>query len=144
MPLAATSRLSVINGRGICAKRQCSSGWATRGARWSATLRVIRGAGSNVYRGCRIGFQDDECLADAIRIHYSFITADLEQFARLGGLEVIRVLVVDDNRDGADTLALLVQTWGYETATAYGGATALELADTFRPDVILLNLAMPV
>jgi len=54
-----------------------------------------------------------------------------------------KVLVVDDNRDGADILSLLVRLWGHTTATAYDGVTALKLADTFRPDVALLDLAMP-
>jgi len=58
-------------------------------------------------------------------------------------LTMARVLVVDDNRDGADMLSLLLQTWGYETATAYSGMSALEVADTFEPDVVLLDLAMP-
>jgi|SoiMethySBSTD1v2_1073268.scaffolds.fasta_scaffold762765_1 CheY-like chemotaxis protein len=54
-----------------------------------------------------------------------------------------KVLVVDDNRDGAEMLSLLLQMWGYTTVSAYDGVPALELADTFRPDVILLDLAMP-
>src|SRR5690242_4881289 len=55
----------------------------------------------------------------------------------------MKILVVDDNRDGADMLALLVQMWGHQTATAYDGASALEVADAFQPDVVLLDLATP-
>jgi CheY-like chemotaxis protein len=54
-----------------------------------------------------------------------------------------KVLVVDDDRDAADTLVVLLRLWGYTTAAAYNGVQALELADTFRPDVVLLDLRMP-
>ena len=54
-----------------------------------------------------------------------------------------RILVVDDNRDAADSLALLLRTAGHETQTAYGGAQALTAAESFRPNVILLDLGMP-
>ncbi len=56
---------------------------------------------------------------------------------------MIKVIVVDDNRDAADTLVTLLQRWGYTTVAAYDGACALELADTFSPDVVLLDLRMP-
>jgi signal transduction histidine kinase/ActR/RegA family two-component response regulator len=54
-----------------------------------------------------------------------------------------RILVVDDNRDSADSLALLLRSAGHETATAYGGEEAVEVAHAFRPDVVLLDLGMP-
>ena len=54
-----------------------------------------------------------------------------------------RVLIVDDNRDAADTLALLVQTLGCTAEVAYDGAAALEILGRFAPDVILLDLGMP-
>ena len=54
-----------------------------------------------------------------------------------------RVLVVDDNRDAADSLALLLEHWGHEVATAHEGMRAVELAESFRPDVALLDLGMP-
>ncbi len=54
-----------------------------------------------------------------------------------------KVLVVDDDRDAADTLVVLLRLWGYTSAAAYNGVQALELADTFRPNVVLLDLRMP-
>jgi PAS domain S-box-containing protein len=54
-----------------------------------------------------------------------------------------RVLIVDDNRDGADALARLLQHMGYQSATCYDGAAALERAKLFAADVILLDLGMP-
>ena len=53
------------------------------------------------------------------------------------------VLVVDDNRDGADGQALLLQCWGYEVRVAYDGPTALELARTYHPAIVLCDLNMP-
>ena len=54
-----------------------------------------------------------------------------------------RVLVVDDNKDNADSIALLLRIDGHEVLTAYGGQQALELFGHFDPDVALLDLAMP-
>ncbi len=54
-----------------------------------------------------------------------------------------RILVVDDNRDAAKTLALLLKLSGNETLTAYDGVQALEAATTFLPDVILLDIGLP-
>src|SRR5437868_8848102 len=57
--------------------------------------------------------------------------------------ETPRVLVVDDDRDAADALALLLGLWGYQTLTAYDGPSALALYREHRPQVVLLNTAMP-
>jgi CheY-like chemotaxis protein len=55
-----------------------------------------------------------------------------------------RILVADDNRDSADMLVELLTLHGMVTCSAYDGAEALALARTFAPDVILLDLDMPV
>jgi CheY-like chemotaxis protein len=55
----------------------------------------------------------------------------------------MRVLVVDDDADAADTLAQLLGFWGHDVFVAYDGPTALELARLRGPDVVLLDLAMP-
>src|SRR5262249_55472403 len=54
-----------------------------------------------------------------------------------------RILVVDDNRDSAESLAMLLQLTGNETHTAYDGAEAVEVAAKHRPDVILLDIGLP-
>ena len=53
-----------------------------------------------------------------------------------------RVLVVDDHVDGADSMAMLLGLWGYIVRTCYGGASALETALTYRPQVVLLDVGM--
>jgi PAS domain S-box-containing protein len=54
-----------------------------------------------------------------------------------------RVLVVDDNRDSADTLATLLQVLGCDVQVAYDGEEALRMAAAFKPDAVLLDLGMP-
>jgi PAS domain S-box-containing protein len=54
-----------------------------------------------------------------------------------------RVLIADDNRDAADSLAELLRLRGHEVSVAHGGRAALTLADTVRPDAVLLDLGMP-
>lgn len=55
-----------------------------------------------------------------------------------------RVLVVDDNEDGAEMLALALSTKGYETRVALDAARALELAAEFQPEIAFLDLGLPV
>jgi signal transduction histidine kinase/ActR/RegA family two-component response regulator len=55
----------------------------------------------------------------------------------------LRVLIADDNRDAADTLAMVLSLDGYEVRTVYGGRAAVSAAETFRPDVALLDIGMP-
>ena len=54
-----------------------------------------------------------------------------------------RILVVDDNRDSAESLAMLLRLSGNETAIAYDGEEAVEAAARQRPDVILLDIGLP-
>jgi two-component system OmpR family response regulator len=56
---------------------------------------------------------------------------------------VRRVLVVEDNPDGAETLARLLRMSGHEVRTALDGPIALEIADAFRPEVVLLDIGLP-
>jgi PleD family two-component response regulator len=59
------------------------------------------------------------------------------------GRSLLRVLVVDDNGDAADSLSMLVETWGHAVRRAYGGAAALETASAYRPHALLPDIAMP-
>jgi CheY-like chemotaxis protein len=54
-----------------------------------------------------------------------------------------RVLVADDNKDAADSLAMVLELSGHDVRVAHGGCAALTLAQTFRPDVALLDIGMP-
>jgi signal transduction histidine kinase/FixJ family two-component response regulator len=54
-----------------------------------------------------------------------------------------RILIVDDDADVADSTALLLSRSGHEVRTVYDGATALEAAATYRPEIVLLDIGMP-
>jgi PAS domain S-box-containing protein len=54
-----------------------------------------------------------------------------------------RILIVDDNVDSATSLAMLLSTTGHETEMAHDGLQALEVAERFRPHVVLLDIGLP-
>jgi len=55
----------------------------------------------------------------------------------------LRVLVVDDNRDAADTLAMILRIYGYATCVAYDGLAALAEAGAFQPNAMVLDIGLP-
>ncbi len=55
----------------------------------------------------------------------------------------LRLLVVDDNRDSADTLAAMLRLLGHQVELAYEGPAALNAADTFTPHAVFLDIGMP-
>jgi DNA-binding response OmpR family regulator len=55
----------------------------------------------------------------------------------------MRILVVDDDADTADSMGVLLQMHGYEVAVAYNGLGALLEASNYPPQVVLLDLGMP-
>ena len=54
-----------------------------------------------------------------------------------------RILVVDDNADAALVLSMCLNAYGHETAVAYDGREGIDLAESFEPEVIFLDLGMP-
>ena len=54
-----------------------------------------------------------------------------------------RILIVDDNRDAATSLALLLELSGHDVHTAYDGLQALEAAARLLPDVVFLDIGLP-
>lgn len=70
-----------------------------------------------------------------------------EETAEPGGdtaLPPRRILVVDDNRDSADSLALLLNLQGHEVRAVYDGLSAVHTAERFAPDVVLLDRGLPI
>jgi CheY-like chemotaxis protein len=55
----------------------------------------------------------------------------------------LRILVVDDNRDAADSVALLLRLWGHTVEVAYDGQAAISAAVSFKPQAVLLDVSMP-
>jgi CheY-like chemotaxis protein len=56
---------------------------------------------------------------------------------------MLRVLIADDEQVIADSLAEILARYGYPTTAAYSGAMAVEVAGSFRPDVIISDVVMP-
>ena len=54
-----------------------------------------------------------------------------------------RILVADDNRDAAESLALVLRFSGYEVSIAFNGAEALEVAARDRPRAAIIDIGMP-
>jgi CheY-like chemotaxis protein len=54
-----------------------------------------------------------------------------------------RILIVDDNRDAAESLAMLLSITGNQTQTAFDGLEAVEAAAAFKPDLVLLDIGLP-
>lgn len=75
----------------------------------------------------------------------SELSPDEEAASRTGDTiaSARRILVVDDNRDSADSLAMLLRLSGNTVWTAYDGVEALDTAGRIRPDVVLLDIGMP-
>jgi PAS domain S-box-containing protein len=66
-----------------------------------------------------------------------------EPATAIKGIKARRILVVDDNDDAAALLAVLLQLEGHEVQTAADGAEAVDRAELFRPEVVLMDLEMP-
>ncbi len=66
-----------------------------------------------------------------------------QTFSELPNTTARRILIVDDNRDSAISLATLLKLTGNETLIAYDGIEAVALADSFKPDIILLDIGLP-
>jgi CheY-like chemotaxis protein len=54
-----------------------------------------------------------------------------------------RILVVDDNHDSALSLAMMLSIMGHDTRTAHDGESAVETAESFLPEVVLLDIGLP-
>jgi len=75
----------------------------------------------------------------AVAVEHALASASKTPGARVNW----KILVTDDSRDGADSLAFLLKAAGHEVFTAYDGRTAIRMAEELAPDVILLDIGMP-
>ena len=70
-------------------------------------------------------------------------TSDGQPAAARQPVQIRRILVVDDNQDGATSLATLLKLEGYEVRTAFEGLSALEVGSRFLPHAMLVDILMP-
>ncbi|MGH8317355.1 MAG: response regulator [Steroidobacteraceae bacterium] len=54
-----------------------------------------------------------------------------------------RLLVVDDNKDAAESMSMLLEMWGHEVVYAYDGPSALETAQQWQPEAVFLDIGLP-
>ena len=119
---------------------------------------VLDSSSSSGFRG-KVGYwcDDDHCLGFELggftlpqRNHSLAFSSD--QFpilarslliAMWGGDMPERILVVDDNRDAADSLARLIQSFGHDAKAVYDGSQALDEISVFEPDMALVDIGMP-
>jgi CheY-like chemotaxis protein len=75
----------------------------------------------------------DNAMADVNRLPVTPATAPRR----------FRILVVDDNHDSALSMAMMLQIMGHDTRTAHDGESAVSTAETFLPEVMLLDIGLP-
>jgi PAS domain S-box-containing protein len=63
--------------------------------------------------------------------------------APLAGRSRRRILVVDDNVDAAESIAMILRVFGYDTRCTYDGPSVIEIARNYRPDVVVLDIGLP-
>ena len=83
------------------------------------------------------------CLPSLAETPTAMQSREPDDTRQAGSTTVRRILVVDDNRDSADSLAMLLSVNGNDVSTAYDGVEALDSAQRWRPDVVLLDIGMP-
>jgi DNA-binding response OmpR family regulator len=54
-----------------------------------------------------------------------------------------RILVTDDNQDAANSVAMLLRLSGHDVETAYDGISAIQKAEAYRPEIMLLDIGLP-
>jgi CheY-like chemotaxis protein len=79
----------------------------------------------------------------ALRVHPEHLSAAPPDGARGFGVAKRRILVVDDHRDSARSMAILLKLSGNDVRMAHDGVEAVETAQVFRPEVILMDVGMP-
>jgi len=66
-----------------------------------------------------------------------------DQSADLASSEPMKIVVVDDNVDSVDAMAILLTSMGHDVRTGYDGWTGLEICDEFEPDLVFVDITMP-
>jgi PAS domain S-box-containing protein len=99
---------------------------------------TIRAESTGAGQGCRFVVELPTCPAAVATVDATAATVQTEAADR------VRVLIVDDNRDAAESLAMLVRLSGHDVRTVHDGNEALAVGETFGPDIVFLDIGMPV
>jgi CheY-like chemotaxis protein len=81
-------------------------------------------------------------------VHLPILQQDPKQLSPQGlhaplGTISRRVLVVDDNVDAAESIAVLLRLWGHDVRVSHTGPEALRAAEEYQPDVVMLDIGLP-
>lgn len=87
--------------------------------------------------------QGAEFLVQLPVVAYSASADENADTASIASKNSLRILIVDDNRDGADSLATMLRFLGNDTSVAYDGEEGIKLAESYQPNVILFDIGMP-
>jgi CheY-like chemotaxis protein len=82
-------------------------------------------------------------LIDSLTAKPAAATAAPEGPGRKPPMLRTRILVADDNRDAAQSLAFMLEIEGHDVRTAHDGLEAIQIGESFRPQVVLLDIGMP-
>ena len=109
----------------------------------SLVRRIVELHGGNVQaRSAGTGLGSEFIVRLPLAIH-TMLVAETTPVVAPADIERLRVLVVDDNRDAADSMHLLLEFMRQDVLTVYDGPSALSAVTTFRPDVVMLDIGMP-
>jgi len=61
----------------------------------------------------------------------------------MSGQKPRRLMVIDDNKDAAESMSMLFELWGHQVLCAYDGRAALEAAAKYRPEAVFLDIGLP-
>jgi len=61
----------------------------------------------------------------------------------MSGQKPRRLMVIDDNKDAAESMSMLFELWGHQVLCAYDGRAALEAAAKYHPDAVFLDIGLP-
>ncbi|MCE9528037.1 MAG: response regulator [Planctomycetales bacterium] len=127
-----------LRSKGIDCFRQCpASAFGWHGFRPGLNYYKTATSGRTVFFSMFVGKRTAD--ADAgIKI-----LSPMDEILKVAPASALEILVVDDNRDAADTLALLIKCAGHQVRVAYDGPSALLTAQTQKPDVVLLDIGLP-
>jgi signal transduction histidine kinase/ActR/RegA family two-component response regulator len=90
------------------------------------------------------GLEQGSCFTVRLPlVQHGSAPGSVDQHAAAADLRTLRILVVDDNRDAADSLGALLGILGSEVRVAHSGTSALATLDEWQPSVLLLDLGMP-
>jgi PAS domain S-box-containing protein len=96
----------------------------------------LQAASGGLGKGCEFTIKLPMALEPSNREARTDLTPDQQ-------VQSLRVLVIEDNADAADSLCLLLRLYGHKVEIARTGPTALQMASASRPDVVLLDIGLP-